>query len=242
MSGLLDGALSKAIGMIDDPAKYTEVSPHYRRGWVDALTAVRDDPAIRALDALTAARAEPGLVSDPGVAVQLHEATDNAGLACDGDHSKGWGRCQLIAARLPEVGIPTTGKPTYVEVRTTACHAGSDGDCSWSDCPQLRDGEPVKSGRHCPLDAIAAAPWSPARPQVARAEPGLRAAVERLRDVVGFVADWAHDCSPTHDPDAWSTGMVGAGKGPTDRYGFDAIEERCHTALEAHGEPQEGKR
>lgn len=39
----------------------------------------------------------------------------------------------------------------YIEYRTTACHAGSDGDCSWPDCPQTRDGEPMKSGRDCPL-------------------------------------------------------------------------------------------
>lgn len=33
------------------------------------------------------------------------------------------------------------------------CHAArSDGECSWSECPQLRDGEPGKTGRHCPLD------------------------------------------------------------------------------------------
>jgi len=33
------------------------------------------------------------------------------------------------------------------------CHAAgrnSDGECSWANCPQLRDGEPHKSGRHCP--------------------------------------------------------------------------------------------
>lgn len=35
----------------------------------------------------------------------------------------------------------------------TDCHAGSDGDCVWKKCPQLKDGEPNKSGRHCPLDA-----------------------------------------------------------------------------------------
>jgi hypothetical protein len=32
------------------------------------------------------------------------------------------------------------------------CHAGRDGECNWKGCPQLRDGEPEKSGRHCPLD------------------------------------------------------------------------------------------
>lgn len=33
----------------------------------------------------------------------------------------------------------------------TVCQAGSDGDCYHKSCPQLRDGEPVKTGRHCPL-------------------------------------------------------------------------------------------
>jgi len=32
------------------------------------------------------------------------------------------------------------------------CHAHQDGDCTWEKCPQIRDGEPQKSGRHCPLD------------------------------------------------------------------------------------------
>ena len=34
------------------------------------------------------------------------------------------------------------------------CHAAhSDGECMWKQCPQLRDGEPEKTGRTCPL------PW-----------------------------------------------------------------------------------
>jgi|GEM_PF-5987150 hypothetical protein len=32
------------------------------------------------------------------------------------------------------------------------CHADRDGDCEHADCPQLRDGEPKATGRHCPLD------------------------------------------------------------------------------------------
>lgn len=32
------------------------------------------------------------------------------------------------------------------------CAAGRDGECGHAQCPQLRDGEPAKSGRHCPLD------------------------------------------------------------------------------------------
>lgn len=34
----------------------------------------------------------------------------------------------------------------------TMCHGASDGECNWAECPQLRDGEPALSGRHCPLD------------------------------------------------------------------------------------------
>lgn len=32
------------------------------------------------------------------------------------------------------------------------CHAQKDGDCEHEGCPQLRDGEPAKTGRHCPID------------------------------------------------------------------------------------------
>lgn len=34
----------------------------------------------------------------------------------------------------------------------SGCHSDSDGDCAWVNCPQARDGEPQKTGRHCPLD------------------------------------------------------------------------------------------
>lgn len=39
------------------------------------------------------------------------------------------------------------------EDATARCHAArSDGECFWQHCPQERDGEPEKSGRHCPYD------------------------------------------------------------------------------------------
>lgn len=38
------------------------------------------------------------------------------------------------------------------DVEITSCQAGRDGDCIHPLCPQNRDGEPEKSGRHCPLD------------------------------------------------------------------------------------------
>jgi hypothetical protein len=34
----------------------------------------------------------------------------------------------------------------------TSCAAGRDGECNDARCPQLRDGEPQASGRHCPID------------------------------------------------------------------------------------------
>lgn len=34
----------------------------------------------------------------------------------------------------------------------TRCAAALDGNCVHPRCPQLRDGEPLNSGRHCPLD------------------------------------------------------------------------------------------
>jgi hypothetical protein len=35
----------------------------------------------------------------------------------------------------------------------TRCAAARDGDCTHAQCPQLRDGEPRATGRHCPIDA-----------------------------------------------------------------------------------------
>lgn len=34
----------------------------------------------------------------------------------------------------------------------TYCHAGSDGECNWRKCPQLRDNEPYATGRSCQLE------------------------------------------------------------------------------------------
>lgn len=32
------------------------------------------------------------------------------------------------------------------------CQSARDGECIWKRCPQLLEGEPEKTGRHCPLD------------------------------------------------------------------------------------------
>lgn len=49
---------------------------------------------------------------------------------------------------------PSTRETEFTERIATGerCHACRDGDCIDDRCPQNRDGEPVKSGRHCPLD------------------------------------------------------------------------------------------
>jgi len=43
-------------------------------------------------------------------------------------------------------------KPVLVVPALTNCKGHRDGDCFDKRCPQLIDGEPEKSGRHCPLD------------------------------------------------------------------------------------------
>jgi hypothetical protein len=48
---------------------------------------------------------------------------------------------------------PNGPEQAKVERPLTGCAADRDGECSHSQCPQLRDGEPVRSGRHCPLDS-----------------------------------------------------------------------------------------
>jgi hypothetical protein len=56
-----------------------------------------------------------------------------------------------IDAALAQAGKE---KPVaWYEKPLTRCAASrGDGECFHTQCPQLRDGEPKKSGRHCPLD------------------------------------------------------------------------------------------
>lgn len=49
----------------------------------------------------------------------------------------------LVAAIAAALTRPT---------RLIRCAASRDGECAHRDCPQLRDNEPGKTGRHCPLD------------------------------------------------------------------------------------------
>jgi hypothetical protein len=52
--------------------------------------------------------------------------------------------------------------------------------------------------------------------------------LDALLDCIGFVADWAHNCSPSDDPHPKQVSPY--------RYGFDDIEQRCRDALAAFEE------
>lgn len=59
----------------------------------------------------------------------------------------------LLVNPTPAPPPPAKGDRFYRERDLTGCAAGKDGECAHSQCPQLRDGEPSATGRHCPLDA-----------------------------------------------------------------------------------------
>jgi hypothetical protein len=52
-------------------------------------------------------------------------------------------------AMMSLIGKPVTEGQPHGAAR---CRSKFDGECHWAGCPQLRDGEPEASGRHCPLD------------------------------------------------------------------------------------------
>lgn len=59
-------------------------------------------------------------------------------------------RDEMLSANQKACGrpVPLLGKPL---VPLTRCAAGKDVECYHEGCPQLRDGEPAKSDRFCPL-------------------------------------------------------------------------------------------
>lgn len=64
-----------------------------------------------------------------------------------------WSNYERGLSRMTNAGFLALGETS--PTRDDTCHADRDGDCDWEGCPQLRDGEPKKSGRHCPLDRAA---------------------------------------------------------------------------------------
>jgi hypothetical protein len=53
---------------------------------------------------------------------------------------------------IAEIKKPQPTIKPQPEVDDGRCHSNCDGDCTWKFCPQIRDDEPTKSGRHCPND------------------------------------------------------------------------------------------
>ncbi|WP_242540132.1 hypothetical protein [Trinickia mobilis] len=66
-------------------------------------------------------------------------------------HAAEWIRTVAKTADVVEKLEPVP-VATVIVADFARCAAHPDGDCTHAKCPQLRDGEPEKSGRHCPLD------------------------------------------------------------------------------------------
>ena len=67
---------------------------------------------------------------------------------------KPWGSWYLCEKSC-EKTEPARKLPVFTQAQVNAgvrCHAGRDGECFWSDCPQERDVAQRATGRHCPLD------------------------------------------------------------------------------------------
>ena len=61
----------------------------------------------------------------------------------------------VVLARKAEGGeAPARKEPSPGAKVIAQCQAGNDGECVHKSCPQLRDNEPLKTGRHCPLDVL----------------------------------------------------------------------------------------
>lgn len=55
-----------------------------------------------------------------------------------------------ITIHAPKAPQPVTWEHKLQKL--IRCAAGQHGECCHEQCPQNRDGEPMRSGRHCPLD------------------------------------------------------------------------------------------
>jgi hypothetical protein len=111
-------------------------------GFADSmLTLTRQPASVQILrDALAAPQAQPQVTE---AMVDAAEGFFTAYNARD------------LARRTLEAALAATpqAQPQKRHKRPlTRCAANRDGDCCHPDCPQVRDGEPKKSGRDCPLD------------------------------------------------------------------------------------------
>lgn len=133
--------------------------PEGYASWQEAAT----DERIRRVKAereLAAYRSTPADGGGQGVTPLTDEqiekgreaifSTSNPFCPCD---SKTMRKAVRWAERAHRIGTPaSTGGERKESPLNGRCQADRDGDCVHSQCPQLRDGEPKATGRHCPLD------------------------------------------------------------------------------------------
>lgn len=62
----------------------------------------------------------------------------------------------IVTPKPPEAANNSQPIPELMRVLLgpLRCHANRDGGCKHATCPQIADGEPDKTGRHCPLDTL----------------------------------------------------------------------------------------
>lgn len=85
-----------------------------------------------------------GLIADFDIPVVFYFESDSTSMPSKGDHFKACSRA--ASSELVRVAFDPNAAPIE------RCAAARDGECFHAQCPQLKDGEPVKSGRHCPID------------------------------------------------------------------------------------------
>ena len=88
--------------------------------------------------------------------------------------------------------------PLNLERGLHRCHSAQDGDCFWQHCPQLRDGEPARTGRHCPLDDD---PYEERAPRLDFVIVGGDNHISRARPCnVQLIRDIVRQCREAHVP------------------------------------------
>ncbi len=134
------------------PTKVTMKRDEWFQGYATALAGVRraghDDATVKHVlvgDGITLA----DLVAGGAAAFDTDEI---ARALADGSPTADLARgATKVAAEVP----PDEQRRLAWEQKLAAegrCMSNNDGDCDWSGCPQTRDGEPRKTGRHCPRD------------------------------------------------------------------------------------------
>lgn len=90
--------------------------------------------------------------SPPRRLVMMDELEQVGCLDADGSfhYKSGWPGDRLVFVFTERNEGESSASPMWTD--TDRCQAMRDGDCNWPECPQNRDGEPMRSGRHCPLD------------------------------------------------------------------------------------------